>query len=76
MDLSKEQLNFLNEELNVTKKDIESMSADEWKNIREKCFYIESDELLDIDDEDEETMRCKLATSIANIKFSDLNKTA
>ena len=74
MDLSKEQLNFLTEELNVTKKDIESMSADEWKNIREKCFYIESDELLDMDDE--ETMRCKLATSIANIKFSDLNKTA
>lgn len=74
MKLNEKQLEFLEKELNITKKDIEGMSADEWKDVREKCFFIEADELMDLeDDEDgEETERCQLATSIANLKFSEL----
>lgn len=74
MNLSGKQLEFLDKELNISKDDIEKMSAEEWKTVREKCFYIEADELMDMEDEEnqEETERCRLATSIANIKFSDL----
>lgn len=74
MKLSEKQLEFLDKELNVSKEDIEKMSAEEWKAVREKCFYIEADELMDIEDEEnqEESERCQLATSIANLKFSEL----
>lgn len=74
MKLNEKQLEFLEKELNITEKDIEGMSADEWKNVREKCFFIEADELMDLEDNEdgEETERCQLATSIASLKFSEL----
>ncbi len=74
MNLSSEQLDFLKEELGLCEKDIEKMSKEEWTDVRENCFYIEADELLDLPDgEDEETQRCIVATSIADIKYSQLH---
>jgi len=74
MKLSKKQLEFLQTEFSLTKEDIDGMTADQWKEVREKCFYIEADELLDLgeDEEAEESKRCQMATSIANVKFSQL----
>ncbi len=74
MELNEKQLDFLKTEFGLTKEDIGKMTADQWKEIREKCFYIEADELMDLEDDEEaeESERCKLATSIANIKFSQL----
>lgn len=75
MKLNEKQLEFLRTEFSLTKEDIENMTADGWKEVREKCFYIEADELMDIeeDEEAEESERCQIATTIANIKFSQLN---
>lgn len=74
MKLNEKQFWFLKTEFGLTKEDIGEMIADEWKEIREKCFYIEADELLDLEADEEvaESDRCKLATSIANIKISQL----
>lgn len=70
MNLNSEQLEFLEKELGLSIRDIESMSIEEWGHVREECFYIEADELLDLrSDEDEESKRCQLATSIADIEF-------
>lgn len=74
MVLNEKQLNFLENELQLKKDDINKMSAEEWAAVREKCFYIEADELLELsEDEAEETERCMIATSIADIKYSQLN---
>lgn len=74
MELDEKQLEFLKIEFDLTKEDIDKMTVDGWKEVREKCFYIEADELMDLgDDEDvEESEHCRLATSIANIRFSRL----
>ena len=78
MNLSKKQLEFLEKELELTKESIEKMSEDEWEDVREKCFEIETDELLDMDcggkdiDKDKRTERCQLAISIVDLKYSDL----
>lgn len=74
MGLNEKQFEFLQTEFSLTKDDIDKITADEWKKIREKCFYIEADELMGMDDDEkaEESERCQLATSIANIKFSQL----
>jgi hypothetical protein len=76
MILDEEQLDFLEKELGITKDFIEKASKEQWKDVREKCFYIEADELLALEDSDsdEETERCILATSIADIKYSMLRK--
>lgn len=77
MKLNERQLKFLKTEFNLAKEDIEKMTADRWKELREKCFYIEADELMDMESEEaEESERCQLATSIANIKFSQLKRVA
>lgn len=79
MNLSREQLLFLKKELDITEEDIKNMSAKEWGRVREECFFIEADELYDLEIEEtkqgttlEESERCQLATSIADIKFSQL----
>ncbi len=78
MHLSEEQLEFLQTEFNLMQTDIEKMTKEKWKDIRERCFYIEADELLDMHDEgkdidrDERTKRCQLAISIVDTKFSEL----
>ncbi len=75
LNLTEGQLNFLEKELGLQEQDIEQMSKKEWTDVREKCFYIEADELLELpEDKDEETQRCLVATSIADIKYSQLHK--
>lgn len=74
MNLNEKQLKFLKEELGFAKEEIEKMSVEEWKQVREQCFYIEADELMDLeDDETQESERCNIATSIANMKYSQLH---
>lgn len=83
MKLNDEQLQFLKEELNLKKEDIQKMSSEEWIAVREKCFYIEADELLDLEyyedkignirTTEQETQRCMIATSIADMKYSQLH---
>lgn len=79
LNLTNIQLDFLKKELGITWEDIEKMSASEWTSVREKCFDIEAEELYDLDVEEEregaileESERCQLATSIVNIKYSQL----
>lgn len=80
MNLDKEQLDFLNKELNITREEIVKMSFDEWDTIRERCFEIETEEFLnmekegkDIDDVEEWTERCDIAVSIVDTSFAELN---
>ncbi len=80
MGLDKEQLDFLNKELNITREEIVRMSFDEWDTVREKCFEIETEEFLnmekegkDIDDAEEWTERCVIAVSIVDTSFAELN---
>lgn len=76
LNLTNKQLEFLENELSLKEEDIEQMSREEWTDVREKCFYIEADELLALpEDEDEETQRCIVATSIADIKYFQLHGT-
>lgn len=78
MDLNERQLDFLKEELNITEEDIEKMTADKWESVREQCFWIEVDELMEINEKEEkegrlieeETERCRLATSIIDYEGS------
>lgn len=74
MNLNERQLEFLHTEFDLTEEDIDKITADGWMEVREKCFYIEADELMDLEDDEgaEESERCKLATSIANMKFSHI----
>lgn len=79
MKLTQEQLNFLEEELGVTQKNIAHMSIEEWREVRGQCFDIETDELLALQEEgysiDEYTTdREELASSIASIDYKDLFK--
>ena len=71
--LSTEQLNFLNKEFGISVSDILSMTSDNWKNIREKCFMIEAEELTDLEDDADESNRCLIATSLADTKYSELD---
>lgn len=79
LNLTNSQLDFLKKELGIVREDIEKMSASDWTNVREKCFDIEAEELYDLDVEEEkqgmeleESERCRLATSIVDIKYSQL----
>ncbi len=45
--LNKKQLRFLEEKFNITKSDVQKMDRKQWNKVREDCFEIETDELLD-----------------------------
>lgn len=76
MKLNEKQLEFLHAEFGLTEEAVDEMTADGWMEVREKCFEIETDELLDMHyagkdiDKDEWTERCHLAVSIVDAKFS------
>ncbi len=79
LNLTDSQLDFLKKELGIVREDIEKMSASDWTGVREKCFDIEAEELYDLEVEEEkqgteleESERCRLATSIVDIKYSQL----
>ena len=76
INLSKEQLELLEKELEITEEKIEAMTKEEWKEVREKCFYLSIDELVDEDGEAiEEPInpeRLELLESIADTKYKQL----
>lgn len=70
MNISAEQLEFLNNEFGYQKADIAKMSQEEWTLVREKCFMIEAEE---VDENTEEiSERGKLASSIADLTYKKL----
>lgn len=48
--LNEEQLEFLKKKFGIFKADIVKMTIEQWDEIREKCFEIETDELLDFEE--------------------------
>ena len=44
--LNRQQLNFLQDRFDISEDDINKMNIEEWNSIREKYFYIETDEML------------------------------
>lgn len=72
MNLSRKQLDFLKDELQITEDDIKSMTADEWHGVREKCADIEIEEAMDQEDGQEDTDREKIAVSIVDLTYKAL----
>lgn len=75
-NLSRTQKDFLNHEFGLSDKQIEKIGKDEWHEIREKCYDIILDEMLDDEDnyneEGDGSERCSLASSIRDISFKKL----
>lgn len=76
LNLKDEQVEFIQKELGISKEELEIISKDGWKRIREECFNISVDELLDDDGNavDDVTSRCIMAESIADMKYIELIK--
>lgn len=74
VNLNNDQLKFLKKEFGISKDELKSISKDDWHKLREKCFDISVDELLDDDGYavDFVTKRCELAESIADMKYSQM----
>lgn len=74
INLSPEQKGFISKEFKINLG--ADISKEEWKSIREKCYDIVLDEMLDENDEYNEdgdgNERCSLASSIMDIKYKDL----
>ncbi len=69
--LGENQLKFLNDEFGITEEMLDNITADEWQEIRLKCFDIECDEII-------EDGGCseygELASDIVSVKFCNLFK--
>lgn len=74
LDLSRKQLKFLETEFGLAKSHLSKISKEEWHSIREKSFFISVGELLDDEGQavDFVTERCRIAESIADLKYSEL----
>lgn len=85
MNISKEQLDFLEKEFNLKESDIAKMDIDQWQEIRMKCFDIEveeickteyeppiSDDYIISDADDPISERGLLAVRIADLKYAKL----
>lgn len=70
LKLSDKQINFLLKEFGLTIKDIIDIDAEQWKNIREKCFMIEAEEAPE--DGCYMNERCQIAMSIADTLYTNL----
>ena len=72
MNLTAEQKEFLERELNLTEEEIKGMDKEQWTDIREKCFMIEGDEapvdFTPISD------RGRIAADITDITFKKLHE--
>lgn len=75
-NLSRTQKDFLNSEFGLTDEQIEGVSKDGWHDIREKCYDIILDEMLDEEDNYNEagdgSERCSLASTIRDISYKKL----
>lgn len=74
LNLKDEQIEFIENELGISEKELENINKDDWRKIREKCFNLSVDELLDEDGYaiDDVTEKCIMAESIADMKYSEL----
>ncbi len=74
LNLTQKLKSFIKDEFDIGENAIERMSKDEWHEIRERCYDISLDELLDENDnaKDDITDRCLIAESIMDIRFSQL----
>ena len=79
LNLSKEQISFLESEFGMDQDKISALTKDEWAKVRSDCFDIEADELLSLrengyDFNEYSTGRADIASEIADIKYSELKK--
>ncbi len=76
LNLKDKQIEFIENELGIGKEELENINKDDWRKIREKCFNLSVDELLDKYGHaiDNVTERCIIAESIADMKYSELIK--
>ena len=71
MNLTAEQTEFLERELNLTENKIKAMDKEQWTNVREQCFDIEAEEAPE--DETPINDRGRIAADIADITFKKLH---
>ena len=71
MNLTTEQLEFLNKELNLTEEKIKAMDKEQWTDVRGQCFDIEAEEVPD--DDTPISDRGRIAADIADITFKKLH---
>lgn len=75
VDLNEQQQKFLEEKFAIKVEDIEKMNLEDWKKVREDCFEIETDELLDYEEaggncDDCETKDYLMASSIIDLPYA------
>lgn len=74
MNLSRQQIQFLQKELSVSEDEVSNMTMEDWHQVRERCLDIEVEEAVKEDTEDAvDWERCDMAASIVNIKFCQLH---
>lgn len=73
INLSDRQISFLQEEFDIKQSDLESISREDWKQVREAAFMIESNE-YDIPDQEKVSLKGIIASEIADITYSDIHK--
>ncbi len=68
--LSEIQLKLLEDEFGITSEQLQTLTKDEWTSIREKCFWLECNEV------DDNTGDCsekgEIAADIADVTFAKL----
>lgn len=74
--LSELEIEFLEKELQITVEDLETMYIADWQQVREACYDIVLDEMLDENDEYREegdgSERCSIASNLMETKFKEL----
>lgn len=75
VELNACQEKFLKEKFSIEREDIEKMSLHDWKKVREDCFEIETDELLNCEEagyscDDCDTEDYLMASSIIDLPFA------
>lgn len=73
LNLNKEEISFLEEELGVTEEKLNSLTVNEWKDIRERCIDIDVEESIKQEKNGGEySRRGIIADSIIDKRFSEL----
>lgn len=73
MNILEEQLEFLKKEFDLTVSDIEKMDREQWMEIRERCFDIETEEAGLADNGNGPlSERGRIAVNLADLKYDML----
>ncbi len=74
LNLTDDQLKFLESEFSLKEADISRMTLEEWHKVREDSFDVEVEEALKEETGEEiDWWRCNTAASIADIMYSQLH---